>query len=455
MTRKAVVVVGMGYGDEGKGTIVDYLAQQRDADTVVRFNGGAQAGHNVVSPDGIHHEFRQFGAGTFAGAATHLSRFCVVDPSALFLEAEQLQSKVPHNIWDNFTIDGNAAVVTPWHIAANKVRELARGVNRHGSCGFGIWETERDRRDGRGLVMWDLFHATEKEQRDMLRDIQRMKHDDVRDLLPHIPGGAGNIHARPFTDTHDILYLPDIYNILFGVAKVWDGLPITAQNIIFEGAQGILLDENVGFHPYTTGSTTTAANAIAYCAGDVEIEKIVGVTRAYSTRHGAGPFLAESPEINFPEPHNTIGDWQQGFRQGWLDTVMLTYAVDAEPDINEIAVTHMDTVADVSEELRVVSCYFDSEDEYYPHDPTPIESLHVPNNRTEQENMTKALMSGDLTACHRFEPAGEIPFVIEEATNKPVTLTSWGPTYEDKCERNPGPYIVDNSDFEVGTAAWA
>ncbi|TDB72357.1 adenylosuccinate synthetase, partial [Actinomadura sp. KC216] len=152
-----VIVVDLGFGDAGKGTVVDHLCSTRPAflggrpprppgergvATVVRFNGGAQAAHNVVLDDGRHHTFAQFGSGTFTpGVRTHLSRFMLVDPLALAAEADHLRALGVADALDRLTADRDALLTTPYHRAANRARETARGAARHGSCGMGIGET--------------------------------------------------------------------------------------------------------------------------------------------------------------------------------------------------------------------------------------------------------------------------------------------------------------------------
>src|ERR1700683_2709429 len=139
------IVCGLGFGDEGKGSVTDYLCSQDSADpahAVVRFNGGAQAAHNVVTADGRQHTFAQFGAATFPpGVRTYLSRFALVDPLALAGEAAHLASVGVTDALDLVTVDVDALLTTPDHQAANRARELARGGGRHGSCGMGIGET--------------------------------------------------------------------------------------------------------------------------------------------------------------------------------------------------------------------------------------------------------------------------------------------------------------------------
>src|SRR5262249_10547168 len=139
------IVAGLGYGDSGKGTVVDWLCSplgSRPVQTVVRFNGGAQAAHNVLTRDGRHHAFAQFGAGTFTPRVrTHLSRFVLLDPLALAAEAAHLAIVGVPDALDRLTVDRDALLTTPYHPAANRARELARGNHRHGSCGMGIGET--------------------------------------------------------------------------------------------------------------------------------------------------------------------------------------------------------------------------------------------------------------------------------------------------------------------------
>src|SRR5215210_8082512 len=125
--RRAIVLVGLGYGDEGKGAWTDFLARTEPVHTVVRFNGGAQAGHNVVAPDGRHHTFAQFGSGTLVrGVNTHLSRFMLVNPLGLLREDAELRALGVTDALARLSIDREALVTTPFQVAANRLRELAR-----------------------------------------------------------------------------------------------------------------------------------------------------------------------------------------------------------------------------------------------------------------------------------------------------------------------------------------
>ncbi len=132
----------MGFGDCGKGLFTDFLCRRLNAHTIVRFNGGAQAGHNVVTPDGSHHTFSQFGSGSFLPEVyTVLSNPVVVHPSALLVEYDYLRKKGVYNPLDRLMIDARCRITTPYHQAAGRLRELQRGELAHGTCGVGVGET--------------------------------------------------------------------------------------------------------------------------------------------------------------------------------------------------------------------------------------------------------------------------------------------------------------------------
>ncbi len=278
-------MVDLGYGDAGKGTVVDWLCATRPVHTVVRFNGGAQAAHNVVLRDGRHHTFAQFGAGTFhPGVRTHLSRHVVVDPLALAAEADHLATVGVPDALDRLTVDGDALLATPYHRAANRAREIARGADRHGSCGLGVGEA----------VAYGLAHPDDAPR---VADchhpaLLRRRLTTLRDRLT---AELGPLDAPPIEDC-----LPAFTGFAGRVAIVdgsWLAGALRTGTCVFEGAQGVLLDEWHGFHPYTTWSTTTFANVDSLLAeagrpGDVTR---IGVLRVVTTRHGPGPLVTEDP----------------------------------------------------------------------------------------------------------------------------------------------------------------
>src|SRR3954469_18473147 len=173
--QHAFLTVDLGFGDAGKGSIVDFLTRQHTAHTVVRYNGGAQAAHRVVTagPNSREHVFAQFGSGTLAGAATHLSRFMLLDPLAMVAEEQHLQALGVPDAFDRTTIDERALVITPFQRAANRLKELARGAGRHGSCGMGIGETMIDYLEHGQRVLF----AGDLRSPDLLRSKLRFLHE--------------------------------------------------------------------------------------------------------------------------------------------------------------------------------------------------------------------------------------------------------------------------------------
>lgn len=351
------MVVDLGFGDAGKGTIVDHLCRVAAADgrpvaAVVRFNGGAQAAHNVVTDDGRHHTFAQFGAGTLAGVPTHLSRHVLVDPLALAAEAAHLADLGVPDPFAGLTVHRDALLTTPYHVAANRIREHARGDGRHGSCGMGIGET----------VAYALAHPDAAPRaRDCERPARlRRQLTELRDCLEAelgvlaatspgaseqetVPGGLPPVEVcvEVFGQFARAVRLVDDAH-LAGLVRVGP--------VVFEGAQGVLLDEWHGFHPFTTWSTTTFANAekllcdAGVATGDA---RRLGVLRTYTTRHGAGPLVTEDAALGraLPDRHNGAGRWQGPFRVGPFDAVAHRYAVEVVGGVDAIALTHLDVPA--------------------------------------------------------------------------------------------------------------
>ncbi|MCX5214062.1 adenylosuccinate synthetase [Kitasatospora sp. NBC_00240] len=339
-----VIVCDLGFGDAGKGTVVDRLCRgpvgpgSRPVHAVVRHNGGAQAAHNVVTRDGRHHTFAQFGSGTLAGVPTHLSRFMLVDPLALAAEAGHLAHLGVPDPLALLTVDRRALLTTPYHAAANRIREQRRGEARHGSCGLGIGETAR----------YALLHPEDAPTAADCATPARLLAKLTR-LREHLAAELGidptDLPAPPPADC-----LPAFQAFAERVRQT-DEAHLTrllrTGPVVFEGAQGVLLDEWHGFHPYTTWSTTTFANAETLLAesGAPGAALRLGVLRSYTTRHGPGPLPTEDTALEIPEPHNTTGSWQGAFRLGHFDAVAHRYALTAASGADALALTHLDAPA--------------------------------------------------------------------------------------------------------------
>jgi adenylosuccinate synthase len=352
MRPEFTIVVDLGFGDAGQGTVVDHhcrvaAAAGRPVGAVVRFNGGAQAAHNVVTDDGRHHTFAQFGAGTLAGVPTHLSRFMLVDPLALAAEAEHLAALGVPDPFGALSVHEDALLTTPYHAAANRARELARGAGRHGSCGMGVGET----------AAYALRHPDDAPRvRDCAHPARlRRLLGELRALLE---SDLGPLAAPPVEDC------VEVFGAFARMVRLVDDRHLAdvlrAGPVVFEGAQGVLLDEWHGFHPYTTWSTTTFANAekLLRDAGvDSGAVTRLGVLRTFTTRHGAGPLVTEDAALRaaLPDRHNGTGRWQGDFRVGHFDAVAHRYAVEVAGGVDAVALTHLDAAA--RRTLRVCRAY--------------------------------------------------------------------------------------------------
>ncbi len=320
--KKHIAVVGLAYGDEAKGTVVNRLCSTGDYSAVVRFNGGCQAAHNVVLDDGTHHTFAQFGSGTLLGVQTYLSKYMIVEPFALLNEAYGLTNIGVSYPMAMLTVHPKCLVTTPYHWWVTKAREDARGDARHGSTGRGVGATvEYSLQDFYPLRIEDLqFPAL------TLRKLLKIEKWAVSQGIK-----AGTIEV-------DLQDLANKYHEFFQQLNISDRL--LDGKIVFEGAQGVLLDEHVGFHPYTTWSTVTPDNIFNMVERD--FVEVIGVTRSYMTRHGAGPFITEDTSLNLPEIHNKDEKYQGIWRVGHLDIPALRYSISACGGIDGLYVTHGD-----------------------------------------------------------------------------------------------------------------
>lgn len=324
---EAFAVVDLGFGDAGKGTLVDALARRHPGATVVRFNGGCQAAHNVVTDSGRHHVFAQIGSGYFAGAQTHLSRHMLFNPDNFWNEYNALGRDAI------VTIDPRALVITPLHRAWNREQEAARGENRHGSCGQGIGATVES------ATLWPETAIRVMNLGSVTAVVSKMML--LQERL------AGVVGSEVWLSPKEMEF----------VARTWCGVSMflsvrydeeldTTRPIIFEGAQGVLLDEDHGFQPHTTWSKTTDLNA-RNLARDLGLDLFaIGVCRTYMTRHGAGPFPTEDELVTATrrEAHNATGEFQGAWRAGFLDLPLLQYAISRCEQIDALAVTHVDRI---------------------------------------------------------------------------------------------------------------
>lgn len=421
--RSAFIVVDLGFGDAGKGLLTDYLARSTQADLVVRFNGGAQAGHNVVTSDGRHHTFSQFGSGSFvAGVRTHLARPVVVHPTALQVEADSLARLGVSDVFERLTVDPECRVTTPFQQAAGRLRELLRAEALHGSCGVGVGETVKDALGSPDLSLRfaDLSQPARARERlfaaraEKAREFEQLKYQQLSTAIER--------EYSAFLDPQ----LPDrwltaVSRIAQRVRMVRDeDSELRSDSLIFEGAQGMLLDEHFGFHPYTTFSQCGFGGALALLnnlefRGEV---KRIGVMRSYMVRHGPGPLPTEDERVSAltVETHNETGPWQKHVRKGWPDFVLLDYALRASGGVDELAMTHLDALR-AFPEYRCCLSYEGGA------------SLALPKGIPEQERLTQRLLQA--SPSYRSIPSSQLCDSIEEECGVRVGLVSRGPTAAD------------------------
>lgn len=338
--------------------MIDALTRRWQAHSVVRFNGGAQAGHNVVTSSQVgsparHHTFSQFGSGTLVpGVRTVLLDPVVVHPTALLVEAEVLARISIHDALSRLTIDGQCRVTTPYHQAAGRLREILRGAAAHGTCGVGVGETVRHSIEHPGQVLRyaDLAQVGPAPM-DKLQAIRETLLAEFMQLCEE--GNAGAL-AEEFQVLQNESLAGTWLNTCRALARQCP--PETSDAIhtqltqpgcvLFEGAQGALLDEWRGFHPHTTWSSinTAAVENVAARFGITAPVEHYGVLRSYLTRHGFGPLPThdESLDACLPEPHNQGDGWQGGFRRGHPDAVLLRYALDSVGCLSGLLLSHLD-----------------------------------------------------------------------------------------------------------------
>ena len=319
------IVIGLGFGDEGKGTVVDYLCSKNPSSLVVRFNGGHQAGHTVYLND-VHHMFSSFGSGTMRGIPTYWSKYCPVEPFALMNEYNALLSikskEFPKYIHPRLFIDPECPITTPYDINSNIAFD---SYNKHGSCGVGVGKT---------------MQREESHYHLQCKDILYPKIFDIR-----------------------LNMIKQYYNVDLELEQFYEAVKFIKNTtaikiksidinycdmIIWEGAQGLMLDKDNGFFPHVTYGN----------AGIDNIKDIINkaelylVTRAYQTRHGNGPMTNEELPHNIkdnPYESNNNNDRQGKFRSTILDLDLIEYAINSSKFIKNsknkiLAITCLDIV---------------------------------------------------------------------------------------------------------------
>ncbi len=357
----AFIVLGAQWGDEGKGKMTDYLAE--DADVVVRFQGGNNAGHTVEVGD-KQYKLHLIPSGIlYDDKVNVIGNGVVVDPKALFEEIEYLEGVGVKVTPEKLMISDRAQLIMPYHKTLDRLKEKARGKNDIGTTGKGIGPCYTDKFERCGIRVCDLMHPEVFEEK--LRENMEAKNLYITKVL----GGE----AENFEETLK-MYLEFGKKLKPFVkdtsVKVYDSIK-EDKNVLFEGAQGMLLDIDYGTYPYVTSSNTTAGGVVSGSGvGPTMITNAVGIAKAYTTRVGKGPFPTELLD--------ETGDWirEKGHeygvttgrsrRCGWLDLVILKTTVRVS-GLTSLAVTKIDTLAGLDKIKVCVGYEFNGEVmDYFP-----------------------------------------------------------------------------------------
>src|SRR4051812_30010745 len=417
-----VVVVGSQWGDEGKGKIVDWLSEQ--ADVVVRFQGGHNAGHTLVI-DGVTYKLSLLPSGVVRpNKLSVIGNGVVLDPRALIAEIERLKQQGVAVTRDNLRVAENATLILPLHQELDVAREKASGKGAIGTTGRGIGPAYEDKVGRRAIRLMDLA------------DLQ-MLNGKIERLLAHhnaLRRGLGMTEIAPRAVYDELAAVaPKVLPFMDSVWSLLDEKRREGRRILFEGAQGALLDVDHGTYPYVTSSNTVAAQAATGSGlGPTSIDYVLGICKAYTTRVGAGPFPTEQKNAI----GQLIGERGREFgtvtgrarRCGWFDAVLVRQTVRTS-GINGLALTKLD-ILDGFDEIQVCVGYR--------LDGREIDYLPASERAQAEAKPVYETIGGwkDATAGARSWadlPAQAIKYVrrIEELVGCPVALLSTSPERED------------------------
>ncbi|MDG1202020.1 MAG: adenylosuccinate synthase [Candidatus Actinomarina sp.] len=424
----ATVVLGAQWGDEGKGKVTDFFASS--ADYVVRFQGGNNAGHTIVvgdeklalslTPSGV----------LYPDCVPVIGSGCVVDLAFLKKELEMLNSKNVST--KKLAISPNAHVIMPYHKLLDELIEESLGENKIGTTKKGIGPCYADKIQRSGIRIQDLLDD------EVFAEKVKTNVEEKNQLLT-------KIYGRNPMDPNEIInefknYKEIINNHVKDTSLMISNAIKEGKNILFEGAQGTLLDIDHGTYPFVTSSNTSSANAaIGSGVGPLNLNKIVGVTKAYISRVGSGPFITEQK--------NDIGDYliEKGAefgvvtgrrrRCGWLDLISLKYSVRVN-SLTELFITKLDVLSGL-EEIKLGVGYMNGDKVItdYPYQQNVFYNA-------EPVYETYAGWSEDITSVRSFdnlpENAKKYITAIEDFIEIPITFISVGP------ERNQNIVIADD-----------
>ena len=417
-----VVVIGSQWGDEGKGKIVDWLSER--ADVVVRFQGGHNAGHTLVI-DGVTYKLSMLPSGVVRGGKmSYIGNGVVLDPWALLNEIEKIHAQGVEVSPDNLKIADNAPLILPLHGNLDRAREEALGKAKIGTTGRGIGPAYEDKAARRAIRVGDLAD-------------EGVLADKIDKMLLHhnaLLRGMGMDEIKAEELLAKLLDLaPKLLPYATAVWKLLDEDRKSGKRILYEGAQGTMLDIDHGTYPFVTSSNIVAGQAaVGSGQGPGAIDYVLGITKAYTTRVGSGPFPTEQED----DIGRGLGERGKEFgtvtgrarRCGWFDAVLVRQSVKIN-GINGIALTKLD-ILDGMEKLKVCTGY-KIDGEHFDH--MPASSVAQAKIEPVYEVMEGWSESTQGARSWADLPATTIKYIrrIEEIIDAPVALLSTSPERED------------------------
>lgn len=417
-----VAVIGSQWGDEGKGKIVDVLSCE--ADVVVRFQGGHNAGHTLVV-DGVTYKLHLLPSGIVRpGKLSVIGNGVVVDPHSLLKEIETARGQGLEVTSESLLLAENANLILSVHSIMDQAMEVARGKDKLGTTGRGIGLAYEDKVARRGIRVCDLAHT----------DVLKEKLEKMLDHHNLLLKGWGADEVKVETLYEELMSISDQILGYSGVAwKRLDEEHKAGKKILFEGAQGHFLDVDHGTYPFVTSSNTVAGAAAAGAGiGSKMIDYVLGITKAYTTRVGTGPFPTEQEN----DVGQMLGERGHEFgtttgrkrRCGWFDAVLVRQAIKTG-GIDGIALTKLD-VLDGFDELKICVGY---EIDGNVIDYLPASMVHQANVKPVYETMQGWSETTYGARSYADLPAAAVKYVkhIEELIEAPVALLSTSPERDD------------------------
>ncbi|NFN86914.1 adenylosuccinate synthase [Clostridium sporogenes] len=415
----AFIVLGAQWGDEGKGKMTDYLAE--NADVVVRFQGGNNAGHTVVVGE-KEYKLHLIPSGILYNDKLNvIGNGVVLDPKALFEEISYLESLGVDITPDRLIISDRAHVIMPYHRVLDGIKERARGNKDIGTTGKGIGPSYTDKMERSGIRVCDLMHKEVFEEN--LKETLKIKNKIITEVF----GGEALDYNKIYNEYLE--YAEKLRPFIKDISVIVNQKIKEGKEVLFEGAQGTLLDIDYGTYPYVTSSSTIAGGVCTGAGvGPTAITSAVGIAKAYTTRVGKGPFPTELLD--------STGDWirEKGHefgvttgrarRCGWLDLVILKTSARVS-GLTSFAVTKIDTLAGL-DTLKVCTGY-KLNGEIIDYVPASLEDLAKCEPIYEEfEGWDDSIANA---RCYEDLPENAIKYLkkIEDLTETKVSIVSVGP----------------------------